>query len=295
MQISIQQVKVSLAGKDILKNISLHINPGEQWALIGESGSGKSTLAKAVAKQVFYTGLITIHDPDIPSKKCVVEFIEQQHRFKSKSNISQFYYQQRFNAADAEDTITVMEELKTFSTDVLKIDYWTKIFAIDRHLNKSLLLLSNGENKRLQLIKALLKSPDLLILDNPFVGLDTSGRKDLANILNELSKKGIKLILIANEQDLPVCITHVAVLNKGELIECRIPNRTEFPKTYESEIKFKPRQLPRVQVIPAIHFEKAVKMVNVNITYNGKPILSNINWEVKKGEKWAISGPNGAG
>ena len=295
MRISFQNINISLAGRKILDTISFEIKTGEQWALVGESGSGKTTLAKAIAKQLFFSGDIEFVNELNQESPIKIELIDQQHRFKNKFNTNQFYYQQRFNSSDAEETITVMEELKEVSSDEADIQCWTKTFSLDQHLDKSLLLLSNGENKRLQLTKALLRKPDLLILDNPYVGLDTAGRKQLSSTLDKLSEKGLKLIIIAQEQDLPNCITHVAVLHQGSLIECREPMRSTQTIIPEAQINQDPLLLSNILQASTCFFETAVKMVNVNIAYNNKHVLKNINWEVKKGEKWAISGPNGTG
>ncbi len=85
-------------------------------------------------------------------------------------------------------------------------------------MNEPLIQLSNGENKRLQLAQSLLHHPSLLILDNPFTGLDIAGRKVLTEIINTISAEGIHVILITTPQEMPACITHVAVLDQGRLV-----------------------------------------------------------------------------
>ena len=295
MNISIHKMNVSIGRSEILKEISFNINHGEQWALIGESGSGKTMLAKAIAGKVFYSGKIEITKLQDPIDPIKIELIDQQHRFKNKSNTENFYYQQRFNSANADETVTVMQVLKNLTAHKGKLEKWINAFSLKDQLDKELILLSNGENKRLQLTKAMLNEPDLIILDNPFTGLDTSGRFDLSNALNLLSAEGIKIILIAQEKDLPSCITNVAVLKEGKLYECRKPIRNELLSDTSStnENKFKKNIL--TQTIENASFDEVIRMVDVNISYGDKKILRNINWTVNKGERWAISGPNGSG
>jgi molybdate transport system ATP-binding protein len=292
MRISIQNVKVLLAGKEVLNDVSIEMNPNEHWAFIGESGSGKSMLAKAISKKIYFAGSIDLTKALEQYHHINVVLIEQQHRFKNKQNTNQFYYQQRFNSADSEETITVLQELNEISKNESAINTWSKIFSIDKHLEKSLLLLSNGENKRLQLTKAMLKNPDLLILDNPFVGLDNSGREELALALDMITEKGVKLIVIAQENDLPKCISHVAVLRDGRIIECRPPIRKKpIPQIKRNHLNYIDEFTSR-EPFP---FNTAIKMVNVNVTYNNTHILKNINWQVNKGEKWVLNGANGSG
>ena len=182
--IELKNVSVKAGGVNVLNNINLVIYTGEQWAIIGNSGSGKTTLANALTGKIFYSGTITYHlHADSLNK---IMLIEQQHRFKNLSNTSDFYYQQRFNSSDADNSITVLEALENFSTgnnSRTTLEKWIEILHLRPLLQEPLIQLSNGENKRLQLAEALLSDPGVLIMDNPFIGLDTEGRKTLHSII----------------------------------------------------------------------------------------------------------------
>lgn len=286
-------VSVTFNGIDILKNINLTIQPGEQWAIVGKSGSGKTTLAHALTGKVFHSGAVSFHLPNYTHDNRIL-LIEQQHHFKNRSNTSDFYYQQRYNASDSEDTITVQEELQPFMNNASAAN-WIDQLHLTHVLPEPLIQLSNGENKRLQLAKALFLDPAVLIMDNPFVGLDVEGRKRLHHILDTIAASGISIILITPPQDLPDCITHVAVLENGQLVSAGKRSATRLQAAAATP------GLPTglIQQLKASgdanHFTTAVKMVNVTIRYGNRTILHNINWEVKKGECWSISGPNGAG
>ena len=164
-------------------------------------------------------------------------------------------------------------------------------------INKPLIQLSNGENKRLQLAKAMTQSPSLLILDNPFVGLDKEGRTTLKEGLNKIVQAGTKILLFAATEDLPSCITHVAQIKKGKIIfggpKDIQPKQDELLET--DAMVLSPVALKKIYASSNLTFKQAVEMRNVNIAYNGKEILSRFNWEVKKGERWCVTGPNGAG
>jgi len=194
--------------------------------------------------------------------------VEQQHQFKNRSNLSEFYLQQRFNSSDCEDAYTVEEELAG-----LELGDWVSIFGLEGLLKRPLIQLSNGENKRLQIVKSLAYQPDWLILDNPYVGLDVKGRKILTNGLISLDSKGIQFILVSSPGDVPDFINQVIEL----------PSPQDAPS--------KPAPLLR----PLDPFETAVKMEKVQIKYGTKTILSDFSWKVNRGERWAIKGPNGAG
>lgn len=284
--VEIKNVSVKKGDVFILKNINLDIGHHQQWAITGNSGSGKTTLANAITGKIFYNGTIEYQ------RNLHIALVEQQHHFKNLSNTSDFYYQQRFNSFDAEDTISVKEALSSIKAT----NKWIDLLHLIPLLEKPLIQLSNGENKRLQLAKALSANPQLLILDNPFIGLDAEGRQTLHTILNAIIKEGIHILLITSAIELPACITNIAVLEKGEITlqgekevyRQQERNKNNISTTAINEIK----KLPPPSFI---NFTTAVKMKDVNIQYGNKKILQHINWEVKKGECWSVNGPNGAG
>lgn len=290
-------VSVKMNGVDILKNIHLKILPGEQWAIVGRSGSGKTTLAKVLTGSMFHTGTVHFHLPQ-PAHSNRILLIEQQHRFRNRSHTTDFYYQQRYNSLHASDTITVAEALQELVPEPnAAFQHWMERLHLHTLLQKPLIQLSNGENKRLQLAKALLLEPAVLVMDNPFVGLDTEGRQTLHNIINTIVAEGMTVILITPPQELPHSITHVAVLEKGCLAGAGAKAQWQPPATKIAVPgNISTEAIRHLQPLQEAHqFTTAIKMVNITIRYGDKTILHNINWEVKKGERWSISGPNGSG
>jgi molybdate transport system ATP-binding protein len=263
----ISNVSVSLGAKPVVSAISFQILPGSKTAIVGPMGSGKTSLAKALAGRLFRTGEVFFSSRNL-DKRAYVMLVEQQHQFKNRSNLSEFYLQQRFNSSDCEDAYTVEEELAG-----LELGDWVSIFELEGLLKRPLIQLSNGENKRLQIVKSLAYQPDWLILDNPYVGLDVKGREILTKGLLSLDSKGIQFILVSSPGDVPDFINQVIELTSAQ------------------DALSKPAPLLR-SLDP---FETAVKMEKVQIKYGSKTILSDFSWKVKRGERWAIKGPNGAG
>jgi len=295
--VSLQQVSIRLGGHTILDNISFNIRAGEQWAITGASGSGKTALAHALAGQLFYRGEIQFAPAGEHHTPRVI-VVEQQHTFKNRSNTRDFYYQQRFNSADADNSLTVGEVLDEHGGPAARASEWIPALHLAPLLNEPLLQLSNGENKRLQLAVALLEEPDWLVLDNPFTGLDTEGRKTLHGIINTLGGAGRQgsphILLISSPAGLPDCITHIALLDKGRLAWAG--PKEEAP--LHAAAVAPPLDLSLLQHLPAPagdDFVYAVKMNHVTVRYGDRTILDAIDWEVKKGERWNLSGPNGAG
>jgi molybdate transport system ATP-binding protein len=294
-------------GSPILDRIDLTIHRGEQWAITGPSGSGKTALSRVLTGRVFHTGQLIFFGAT-PR----IAIVEQQHRFKNLSGTTDLYYQQRFNSSDAGGTITVEQELREYG---INAENQEDQFHIRHLLTKPLIQLSNGENKRVQLAIALASAPDLLVLDNPFLGLDTAGRTLLQNAIAGMTRSGIQLLLIAGSDDIPEAITHIARLEQGKMVFAGLKEeypagRIDDPTGARSWPRSGPRPINATTPPPLPEslklaargglertqdFSIAVKMRNTTIRYGDTTILNNIGWEVTKGERWSVSGPNGAG
>lgn len=291
----VQHLSASYGSAQVLDDISFQILEGQNWAIIGPMGSGKTTLAKALTGRLFRKGTAVFFKASKSTH--LVYWIEQQHRFKNRSNVNDFYLQQRFNSQDSADAYTILEELADENPE--EMAKWLEVFHLDSLVQKPLIQLSNGENKRLQLVKALLRHPDWLILDNPFLGLDVSGREILNQCLNHLASLGIHFILISSAMELPDSISHVMVLEggksvwKGYISEYRNRQSNKFSRSQEDWKEKLKGLIASKESFPA--FEWAIQMKNVQVKYGDKVILSDFNWEVKHQDKYLIYGPNGAG
>ncbi|NDC78524.1 MAG: ATP-binding cassette domain-containing protein [Chitinophagia bacterium] len=238
----------------------------------------------------------TVDIPHPAGRKAVV-LIPRQHRFTNRANLANFYYQQRFNSADAEDARTVGEELQMSGVTEEEAKVSLERFGIAHLLHSPLIWLSNGEHKRFQLTRALSQKPAWLLLDNPFAGLDAKAREHLDNILAGLVSEGMGVLICCGPGSVPRSATQVARLERGRL---RIIERSEL--TWPAEGLWNdgedadtnpPVSLPSVYEYP--DFEIAVRMRNLTVGYGGRRILDELDWEVRKGECWNISGPNGSG
>jgi molybdate transport system ATP-binding protein len=294
--LQIESVCVHIHRKEILRDISMEIKSGEQWMIFGEAGTGKTILAHTLAGNQAFRGRILFSGFEEKIHGNCVVVVEQQHRFLDLQNQSNFYYQQRYNAMDAEATMTVSEVLAVF--DEGEGTYFTKsaliaIFQLDHVLYEPLIQLSNGENKRLQILQAVLHFPALLILDEPFTGLDAEGRKMLEGILAGLTNSGQHLLLLTSRVFVPSCFNRYARLHDGKLQLLNCP--AEIPDWHAAFKEIPVKDFPRSMRFSYPDFRYAVRMRNVHIMYDGKKILDEINWEIEKGLCWGLSGHNGAG
>jgi molybdate transport system ATP-binding protein len=294
--LKIENVCVHIHRKEILRDISLEIKSGEQWMIFGEAGSGKTILAHTLAGNHAFSGRIDFSGFEEKIQANGVVVVEQQHRFLDLQNQSNFYYQQRYNAIDAESTMTVSEALAVL--DEGQDTYFSKsalivIFQLNHVLNEPLIQLSNGENKRLQILEAVLRFPALLILDEPFTGLDAEGRKMLEGILAGLANSGQHMLLLTSRIFVPSCFNRYASLQIGKLQF--LNTWSEIPDRHTEFRELPVKDFPSSMRFSYPDFSHAVRMRNVHVQYEGKKILDGINWEIEKGACWGLSGHNGAG
>lgn len=288
--INITRLSISLQGKQLLRDISFSLASHQHLLITGESGAGKTLLARAIAGKLFHKGTVFF-----AKDNCSVNFVEQHYHFKTLSNTSDFYYQQRYNSFDNTDAATVAEELNAVCSDAQKVQQLLATLHLSHKATSPLLHLSSGEHKRFQLIRALLVQADVLLLDEPFMGLDSNSRKELNNILNKIAAQGTQIICIADKDDIPPCITHVALLENGKLIS--FTEKEIFQKENTHTVKNTVLNFNSFPLSDAAfsNFTKAVQMEDVTVKYGDKIILDNINWQVNKEERWLLKGHNGAG
>jgi molybdate transport system ATP-binding protein len=298
--IGARQLNLKPPGEYLLKDISFSLFEGEALAITGESGSGKTMLGKILAGQINYSSGELIFPPD-----CRKLLISQQHNFRDASSRS--YYQQRFDSNYGEESPIVEAELRSITGDMPaseKKDFEKECERISnalriQHLYQSRLIeLSNGEGKRLQLAKGLLMKPDLVVLDNPFLGLDAETREILHNMINELIRTGKIIILITSVNEIPEAVTSVMELEEGKIK--KISSRKAFLDSFtlaDRENKSSPEFSLLRDLSPpqAYDFKVAVEMKNISVSFGEKKILDSISWKILKGERWGLTGPNGSG
>ena len=293
--LEIQNLNFQYGSNIVLKNLNWKINKGENWQIGGPSGTGKTTLAKIISGEIKnFEGNIEFNfdeNSELPKK---VLYVSNWYQFTNLEGEKNFYYQQRYNKFAKNETLTVFAELKHFAKkehlNFQNVEKYLQIFGFENFKEQQLIELSSGEHKKLQLVKALWLKPLILIIDQPYTGLDVKSRASLNAIFEDLTQDGMSLLIINNDDDVPNCITHFAEIKNGELIE--VSHYSEMSKGEERI----PKELPYfLQKSPETASKVMVKMENVNVSYGDKQVLKNINWQLNEGEKWLLQGPNGSG
>ncbi len=285
------------------------INRGEQVAIIGGNGAGKSILVGLL------TGAHPLLDGDgvrynfgenAPSQKIFdnIKYIAFRDSTAASGGAdSGYFYQQRWNSTALEDSPCVCDELPKESDSTKKLrEELFRLFAIEKIYDKRLVLLSSGEMRKFQITKALLSAPQLLIMDNPFIGLDASTRDVLHKLLADLANLGgVQIIVVLSKtDDIPQFLTHVIEVEDrhckpkctlAEYYERREPTpQNILPEELRRAIADLPYDASKNP-----ESEMVAELRGISIKYGDRTILRSLDWSVKRGEKWALSGENGAG
>ena len=295
--IQAQDFTLDVFDKSILANATFSFTSTDQILLTGTSGCGKTSLAKALAGKLYATGDLSFSfiDSVLPKQ---VKLIPQFFSFKDKSGLSQFYYQQRFNSYDSEQTESV-NDLLTRELNQVQLELAQNLaakFHFSTKLDSALIQLSSGERKKLQLILALSKPCALMILDNPYIGLDKESVVALNDYMTKLVNNQVQFIIIADFNERPEFITTIATISNDRKLTCFTPNEYAAINPEFSTPTVMPiyTNLTLASYTGKI-YTRLVSLVNVSISYADKVILNQVNWEVKSGEKWLLRGHNGAG
>lgn len=310
--IKIQEGTTRMPEWRMAEPVNFETNDGEHLAIVGPNGGGKSMLVDIIVGR----HPLLMHDPEYdfsPSEKPLVsdniKYITFRDSYGS-DNDRTYYLQQRWNQQEIdENTPTVSDKLEE-AYDLAGEDtpkrrelqkHIYKMFHMEHLLDKYIILLSSGELRKFKLASTLFANPRILIMDNPFIGLDAGTRDQLKELLKELSSEtALQIILVLSKSDdIPDFITHVVEVKNMKVypkvtLEDYINNRQLTPnrvlsKEYEQQIIDLPYKDNEY------HTKEVVKMNKVCIKYGERTILSQLDWTVKNGEHWALGGQNGAG
>ena len=279
--------------------VNFCLEAGEHIAIIGRNGAGKS----------MFVDMLTGRHPAFPDM-VNYSFDEPYNNLKHISfrdtyggdNDRTYFLQQRWNQMEIdEETPTVgqkLEEAFRIANHELSDDsdrramqrHIYDIFGLWPLLDKYIILLSSGELRKYKLAASLFTNPRVLIMENPFIGLDAQTRDQLKELLSMLAKeKGLQIILVlAKTDEIPDFITHIVKV-KDMKVQSKVAHKRSLSEDGYSDSSDYSEYSESTDRSEVIRFNK------VSICYGERTILKDLDWTVMRGEHWSLSGQNGSG
>ncbi|WP_410515573.1 molybdate ABC transporter ATP-binding protein ModF [Pantoea allii] len=281
----------------VLSLADVHLQRGERWAFVGANGSGKSSLARALSGELLPLSGEVTRDFQRPSRLSL-EQLQQLVADEWQRNNTDLL-------SEGEDDTgrTTAEIIQDEVKDRTRCEHLAAQFGITGLLNRRFKYLSTGETRKTLLCQALMKQPDLLILDEPFDGLDVDSRANLTATLNNLQQADFTLVLVLNRfDDIPDYVDQVGVLAECSLTHVG-PREAILAQALVAQLarseQLDGMALPEADVADALPqlADNAPRVILRNgvVSYNDQRIIDGLNWQVNAGEHWHIIGPNGAG
>lgn len=324
-------ITIRLRDKLILQGSFWQIKNDEHWAILGPNGSGKSTFVRSLWGGAPLRGGRITYDfskkeppPHLTPPKEAIGYVsfEMHQRLVEQEELQEElrdYAGKKEEVTSGQDVIFsgILANRPVTAEDQERLLATAERLQIGHLLPRSILSLSTGEMRKILIARALIKSPQLLILDEPFDGLDEAARESLAVAINRLMSGPLRVILVAHRlEEIVPNITHVLFVKNGQLSvqgpKEKVLNSENLSSLYGCNLRlgknngryslsFGLEKNEKIDgaALPGQVFEDLpevlIQMKDTTVRYGDVIALNRLNWLMKRGENWAILGPNGSG
>ena len=291
--ICLSGLSVDFDGRFQLSDISWTIRPGEHWLIAGGNGSGKSALAAVLAGE---GECLSGTQSGLPDRVALVSYERQSELIEAE---------RRKDDADILDVISegtpVAEIIDAVCLDDELAQTLVDTLGLRPLMGRAFRKLSTGETRKVMLIRALTSRPELLVLDEPFDGLDHDSLTWLQDHLRVVAET-VPIVIVLNRFDeCPEFITHVAYIDHGHLLyQVRRDDESAFAELYQLlHLKTSELDVPMADPaarLPALNpSDPLVRLTGATIRYPDNTVFENLDWTIEANQHWQLSGPNGSG
>lgn len=222
MSLKIENVSKSYGRKKVVDDISLELSKPGVFGLLGTNGAGKTTTIRMLLGIIKKDkGTITWNGKEVDRKKVNFGYLPEERGVYPKVKImDQLKYFAELKGMNKEETLK-------------SINKWSKILKVEEYLNMPAEKLSKGNQQKIQFMTSVIHNPELIVLDEPFSGLDPVNTEILKNIIIDLVKEGKYIIMSAHEMHtIEEFCTDILILNKGKTV--LKGNIKDIKKTYNA-------------------------------------------------------------
>lgn len=344
--ISLDNCNIADSRQTFLENISWQMKSGECWLIIGANSSGKTHFLNALANTqgTHIRPIAKSANADTEGAQYFSAFgnsvelvsleraayIIQEERENDESDyveggvdigrIGRVFIAEPLTGRlrKGAELPEIVRRIETFPA--------IKLCGVENILERGIKYMSTGEVRRTLLARALISGKQLLILSNPFAGLDVESRSILMNFFNTIAPKQNPCLILAADRytEIPDAITHVLEFEQNKISFCGArkdyedlldTRNKEKAQTHDAEKKAFAEEIEALSEQRALLANDAeqvavtakkaasdsadktplIEMNNVNVSWNDNHVLVDLTWVLHKGEHWLIRGPNGSG
>ncbi|MCR5045370.1 MAG: ATP-binding cassette domain-containing protein [Treponema sp.] len=336
--ISIKNCRVDDSKSTLIKNFSWQMDSGQAWLAIGPNGGGKADFLKALNGQLkilpnedgLYSNLFEGSVEIVSLEKAAA--LIQEERANDESEFIEggvdhgrsarvFFMEAILGKKIKRDSKSGVYNLPP-EANRLETYPQVKLCGVEKILDRGLKYMSTGEIRRTLLCRALLSGKKLLILSDPFAGLDAQSRKILLDFFDSVAKRQLSenagqdfpRIILGMERfhEIPDAINKVVEFSEGKVSFCG--ERSDYEKlladkksaaqksrdadleAFKSQLNSANKESSVLQNdSSAAGSDALIEMKDVNVGWGQNKVLVNLNWTLRKNEHWLIRGPNGSG
>jgi molybdate transport system ATP-binding protein len=296
--LKLEGITARLGASFLLHDTTWEIRRGEHWAVLGPNGAGKSTLVRILTGDTPHVrGRVSRNSGNGAIGYVSFELQERILAREDARDAGRSFARSWDDLEKARDTIR-----GGWDGEAPEPEKAAGLFdrlGITGLLDRPVRLLSAGEIRKVLIARALLADPTILVLDEPFAGLDGPSRETLLGLMRGAMESGIQMILVTHRgSEIPGEITHVLGVRGGRVAfqgpreDMLTPERV---RSLYGEPEDSHPALSRAKIMPPADSDAVIEMKDVTIRFGDVTVLDGVSWTVRRGERWAVIGPNGSG
>lgn len=306
LAVSLRGLDLRRGARRVLQDITWDLQPGQRWALIGSNGAGKTQLLKLLSGDVWgVPGVGTLsyrvagHEVDAIEAKSRIAYLGGERQDK--------YARYGWNLKVRDVVITGLHgsDLLLRSPtprEIRRAGATLRAAGITRLADRDFLTLSYGEKRLALLARALVQEPDWLLLDEFYNGLDTHYRARIDAVLRGAQRRGQSWVATAHRaMDIPAGTGSLLELSDGKIQTRKRLRRNDVLKMSDAAAEPAAGEIERARrhraPMPAPKRPRGLllELQDVDLFVEYRPVLKAVNWQLRRGEHWAVYGANGAG
>ncbi len=247
MGLKLENVSKKFVGKQAVDNISFEVDKPGVFGLLGTNGAGKTTTIRMLLGIIKKdTGEITWNGKPVERKSVNFGYLPEERGVYPKTKIY--------------DQLMYFAKLKGMNkTDADKeIKKWAEVLKVQEYLQMQAEKLSKGNQQKIQFMTSIIHNPELIVLDEPFSGLDPVNTEILKNVIIDLVKQGKYIIMSSHQMaSIEEFCTDILILNKGKTV--LKGNLKEIKESYKAN---------RLELITDKNVDETIKEFNMDIEFS---------------------------